>query len=398
MKEGWKIYQFGELVTFDKRFKGIDRTKQKNIVTFNHVTAELLKSLPVDGGDVKLLATGLFDGYTTKEKAGSNLNNGEVITIPTGGNANIKYYKGSFVDSGNILAVSSRADIYLRYIWYYLVYQNVYLESCFKGTGIKHPFMPDIWNIKVPVPSLSEQERIVSYLDAQFAKIDALKANTEQQLHAAKDLFQSALKEYLEPKVGWADVCIKELGNCRIGPFGSLLHKSDYIEGGVPLINPMHIKGGKIEADIRYSVNKSKYQELKNYSLLKNDIILGRRGEMGRCAVVEDKEDGWLCGTGCMYLRPNIQKVNPHFLRYCLSSPVYVNKLTELAGGATMLNLSGSAFETLSIKIPNIDEQNAIISKLSLLADKVARLQANYDQTITLCNDLKQSLLKSIFA
>ena len=91
MKKGWNSYAFGELVTFDKRFKGIDREKQKNIGTFKHVSAELLKSLSNPSGDVKLLATGLFDGYTTIEKAANNLNEGEVITIPTGGCANIKY-------------------------------------------------------------------------------------------------------------------------------------------------------------------------------------------------------------------------------------------------------------------------------------------------------------------
>ncbi len=393
-----EIKNFGDIVIFDKRFNGVPRDKQKQVVSFNHVSAEVLKNLVVEGGNVRLLATGLFSGYTTKELAGSNLNTGEVITIPTGGNANIKYYKGDFVDSGNILCVAKDNSVYLKYVYYCLLFQNDYLESCFKGTGIHHPYMPEIWETKIPFPCFEEQERIVSLLDEQFAKIDALKANAASQLQAAKDIFQSALKQLLTPQEGWEEVPVTKFGESKIGPFGSLLHKKDYIVSGIPLINPMHIQNGRIVEDINYTITPDKANELRPFSLLRNDIIIGRRGEMGRCAVVGKREEGWICGTGSLYFRPNTKVVDPKFLQLSISSEKYVQKLENLAGGATMLNLSSKAFSQLVFSFPPLAEQERIVARLDEISEKVKALQANYDQTITLCNDLKQSLLKSIFA
>ena len=92
----------------------------------------------------------------------------------------------------------------------------------------------------------------------------------------------------------------------QIGPFGTQLHQEDYIENGIPLINPSHIKNGKIIPNHKLTVSQSKYEELTQYHLRLNDVLLGRRGEMGRCALVTKKEVGWLCGTGSLFLRHNV--------------------------------------------------------------------------------------------
>ncbi|MBO4598407.1 MAG: restriction endonuclease subunit S [Bacteroidaceae bacterium] len=397
MKEGWKYMKLGEIVVFDKRFKGVPKEQQKQIVSFKHVSAETLKGLLVDNGDVKLLATGLFTGYTTQELAGNNLNSGEVISFPTGGNANIKYHKGNFVDSGNILCVAKDDSIYLKYVHFGLLYQNDYIESCYKGTGIHHPFMPDIWDVKVPIPDISTQYSIVARLDAEFAKIEALKANAEKQLQAAKDLFQAALKELLTPKEGWVEKKLGELGTTKIGPFGSLLHKKDYVVGGIPLINPMHICDNRIKADMSYSVCKEKAEELSAYIMKQGDIVIGRRGEMGRCAVVTTNNDGYLCGTGSIFFRAKKESVNVVFLQKIIASSEIKQKLEKIAGGTTMLNLSSKGFNSLTIKVPSLSEQQRIADRLDALSANVKALQTNYTETITHCNDLKQSLLKKVF-
>ena len=104
----------------------------------------------------------------------------------------------------------------------------------------------------------------------------------------------------------------------QIGPFGSQLHVSDYISDGIPLINPMHIHDLTIKEDYNYSINKKKYDSLPNYHLAQNDIIMARRGEMGRCAKITFKEIGWLCGTGSLFIRPKAS-INSTFLLYLLS-------------------------------------------------------------------------------
>jgi type I restriction enzyme S subunit len=86
----------------------------------------------------------------------------------------------------------------------------------------------------------------------------------------------------------------------QIGPFGSLLHQSDYVAGGTPLVNPTNICDGHIVPDSKKSVSQSTLARLDGYRVRARDVVMGRRGEMGRCAVVTSVEDGWLCGTGSL--------------------------------------------------------------------------------------------------
>lgn len=89
----------------------------------------------------------------------------------------------------------------------------------------------------------------------------------------------------------------------QTGPFGSQLHVADYVEGGVPLINPAHIVATRLVPDEFSAVDKSTVIRLGRHRLREGDIVMARRGEIGRCAVVGPKEVGWLCGTGSLVIR-----------------------------------------------------------------------------------------------
>ena len=120
--DGVEYKELWAITNWDKRFNGVEHDKQVNILKFNHVSAEKLKELKVINGDIKLLSTGKFEGYSTEDISKDCVNEGEVITLPSGGAANIKYYNGKFVDSGNLLASSRNNQLYsLKFIYYYLL-------------------------------------------------------------------------------------------------------------------------------------------------------------------------------------------------------------------------------------------------------------------------------------
>ena len=73
---------------------------------------------------------------------------------------------------------------------------------------------------------------------------------------------------------GWPIVRLDSVADIRIGPFGSLLHKEDYIEGGHALVNPSHIIDGKIVPDQELTVSDEKYNLLSTYQLEKGDVVL----------------------------------------------------------------------------------------------------------------------------
>src|SRR5687767_7049059 len=88
------------------------------------------------------------------------------------------------------------------------------------------------------------------------------------------------------------------------GPSGSARHKSDYVYGGVPIINPMQIVDGKLVPTPRMTITEAAAERLSEFRLCAGEVVIGRRGDMGRCAVIEPSANGWLCGTGSMIVRP----------------------------------------------------------------------------------------------
>ena len=82
-----------------------------------------------------------------------------------------------------------------------------------------------------------------------------------------------------------SDWNVSRLGECakfRTGPFGSALHKSDYTDDGVPVINPMHIVDGKIEPSRTMTITERAANNLSDFRLKEGEIVIGRRGDMGR--------------------------------------------------------------------------------------------------------------------
>ncbi|RHV69072.1 hypothetical protein DXB18_02555 [Clostridium sp. OM02-18AC] len=87
---------------------------------------------------------------------------------------------------------------------------------------------------------------------------------------------------------GWAWARLASLIELFItGPFGSTLHKSDYVTDGIPLINPINIIDGKVIPVDKMQVSSETVKRLSSFKVATNDIVIARRGDMGRCAVVQ---------------------------------------------------------------------------------------------------------------
>jgi type I restriction enzyme, S subunit len=273
------------------------------------------------------------------------------------------------------------------------------IEKFENGTAQPNLSAKSLSLFEIPLPPLAEQKRIVAILDEAFEGIGVAVANAEKNLANARELFDNFLNSVFTQKgKGWIEKPLGEIGgDVYTGPFGSLLHKSDYILGGVPLVNPAHIVDGKIVPDEEKTVDASAIALLKNYLLSKGDVVIGRRGEIGRCAVVTAIEEGWLCGTGCFYIRV-FKRTNPYFLTHLLRSKRYRESLEALSSGATMLNLSNTSLSELSICLPNLEEQNSIVAKVETLSSRIEDLESIYRQKLDNLADLKQAVLQKAFA
>ena len=180
-----------------------------------------------------------------------------------------------------------------------------------------------------------------------------------------------------ELKAGWQAVTIEQvLVELQTGPFGSSLHQSDYQVGGVPVVNPASIQNEYIVPIEKMAVGVATLDRLSTFKLKTGDIVMGRRGEMGRCAVVTDREAGWLCGTGSLVLRLP-QCAYARFLVLLISSPYVREYLGGSAVGATMQNLNQAILLSLVIGFPPLAEQHRIVAKVDDLLALCDRLEAS---------------------
>ena len=151
------------------------------------------------------------------------------------------------------------------------------------------------------------------------------------------------------------------LNQASTGPFGSMVHKEDYVESGIPIVNPANIIHGNISSEKIKKVSNATANRLSSYKLKAFDIIIGRRGEMGRSAVVKSHQEGWLCGTGCFFVTPS-KLLLPQYLVFLLNSPFVKAALTENSVGTTMNNLNHNILQSLLIPVPPINEQKKIMT------------------------------------
>ena len=282
--------------------------------------------------------------------------------------------------------------IYTPYI--VLFFESDYFQSLIvnQSTGSTRVSLKldKIKRISIDIPSYQEQKEIVEKIESVKRAIAA----RDEQLSCFNELVKSRFIELFGDPIrnekGWPIVTLGEVAEIRIGPFGSLLHKEDYIVGGHALVNPSHIIDGNICTDDKLTVSDEKYEELSAYRLSIGDLVLGRRGEMGRCAVVY--EDGLLCGTGSIIIRPK-EKMKPYFLQNIISSPGYKRIIEDKAVGVTMMNLNVPIVSSLTIPLLPIDMQERFI----VFMQQTDKSKLAVQKALEELEILKKSLMQQYF-
>lgn len=331
--------------------------------------------------------------------------NGDIIIEKSGGSPNqpvgrVVYYDqndGAYLFSNFTSALRPKENSHPKYLFYILFAHHKFgttLSYQNKTTGIINLQLNRyVDEIKIPFPPLETQKKIAAILD----KADALRQNDQQILQKydqlTKSIFLDMFGDPFSNTKGLKTSLLKDIvKHIQIGPFGTQLHKSDYVRNGIPLINPTHIIKGKIEPNINFSIDRDKYNSLPNYHLRTGDIIMGRRGEMGRCAIVFEKHHGMFCGTGSLFIRPN-PKLNPVYLHYAISGTTGKKYLENEAKGITMKNLNKTIIQNINIAVPPINLQN----QFAITIEKIEKQKQLTQQSLQKSEELFQSLLQRAF-
>jgi type I restriction enzyme, S subunit len=182
-------------------------------------------------------------------------------------------------------------------------------------------------------------------------------------------------------------------GLLQTGPFGSQLHESDYVEDGVGVVMPKDIVAGRIDASSVARVGDETADRLKRHRLREGAVLMPRRGDITKHALVSDAHVGWLCGTGCLQVWIGGIYVLPEYLGYYLDLEEVGRWLEQNAVGTTMLNLSAKIVSKLPIRYPHRNEQRAIVHVLKSYDDLVA----NNQRRVTLLEEAARQLYREWF-
>ena len=318
--------------------------KRKFFEVLTIINGKNQREVEDSNGEYPIYGSGGIIGYANKF-----LCPGNTVIIGRKGNINKPIYVDKpFWNVDTAFGLQADEKMLLpKYLFYFC--QRYNFEQHNKTVTIPSLTKADLLEIDIDVPEIDVQKRICKELDI----IDNVIYNRVVALSTLDVLVKSRFVEMFGDPVtnphGWDKVPLSDLAEIKIGPFGTLLHKEDYITGGHALVNPSHIHDGNIVTDGKLTITDEKYAELSAYHLSENDVVMGRRGEMGRCAVV--KESGLLCGTGSMIIR-SYGEVRADFLQKIISFPSFKKTIEDMAVGQTMPNLNVPIVSRLEIIKP----------------------------------------------
>ena len=163
---------------------------------------------------------------------------------------------------------------------------------------------------------------------------------------------------------------LSELAAIQTGPFGSQLHKEDYVVHGTPIVTVEHLGDRKFTKQNLPCVSDKDKERLKKYILKTGDIVFSRVGSVDRCSYVSAEYEGWLFSGRCLRVRP-YEKLNPEYLYYFFSLEETKQFVRNIATGATMPSINTKFIGEIPIRVPSLETQNKIASILWMIDDKI---------------------------
>ena len=288
---------------------------------------------------------------------------------------------------------------------YYLMEQGSavqWLEQHAVGTTMLNLNTQIVGDLPIRYPDREEQRAIIGALSVYKDLIENNRRRIALLEQAARLLYEEWFVRFRFPghehvkfinglPEGWAEQHLAELcdgdDGIQTGPFGSQLHQSDYSDDGIPVVMPKNMIAFRIVSDGIARIPEQTAEKLTRHRLIEGDTVYGRRGDIGRRAFVSEREVGWLCGTGCLRMRPNNQKIDPKFLFDALGAPKTAGTIANRAKGATLPNLNSTILRSVPVLVPPRSMQELYSAQIRPIKSQIETLAA-YNEKLGVARDL----------
>lgn len=182
---------------------------------------------------------------------------------------------------------------------------------------------------------------------------------------------------------------LKTIADIQTGPFGSQLHKEDYVETGTPIVTVEHLGNRVFTEQNLPRVSDSDKARLIKYTLSTGDIVFSRVGSVDRCSYVDKSHDGWMFSGRCLRVRPT-ELVDSLYLYYYFCLEETKQFVRNIAVGATMPSINTKLLGEVEIALPDLNNQKQIAAVLSSLDDKIENNQKLNDNLADLLQTIYQ--------
>lgn len=398
MKQGWAIKSLGEIADVEYGFTN----KSTDEGDYRYVRITDID----DNGE--LISTEKKYLKHSKEAASFLLQDNDLLIARTGATfAKVLLYEDvePSVFASYLIRIKFKEKIDNKLYWYFSKTKKYWDQANSLASGAAQPHFNGaaVKQVIFSYPkSLTEQQRIVTILDEAFAVIAKAKANAEQNLKNAKELFESYLQGVFENKGnGWEE---KKLGVvCDIGDgnYSSKYPKaSEFVKSGVPFLTATNLKNGTVIPDgIRY-ISKEQHLTLTKGHIIQGDLVIVVRGSStGNNSIVPSTYAGSNLNSQLAFLRVKDKNyLDSNYLFAVFNSPMVMKKVKSEISGAAQPQLPNNKLLDISVNIPLLKEQHTIVRQLDALRAETQKLEEIYQKKIDDLEELKKSILQKAFA
>jgi type I restriction enzyme, S subunit len=375
MRNGWEIKKLGEVCDI------INGKNQSNVLSKNG-------KFPIYGSAGNLM------GYATEficEK-------GTTIIGRKGNISNPIFINERFWNVDTAFGLFPKNGYDPKFIHY--LCQTIDFKSRNRGTTIPSLVKSDLLNIDVPFnKSFSEQQRIVAILDEALAAIIKAKANAEQNLKNATELFENYLQSVFVNKSGeWASLELIRI--CEEITDGSHYSPKSSGNGEYPYITVRDIENDIIDFDSCKFISSDDYKALLRNGCKPNvgDLLFSKDGTVGKVSLVDFEKD-FVVLSSLAIIRPKRNIIEPSFLKYVLKNPTFLEAAIGMKTGVAIRRIILKNLKQINVGFPkSLNEQNIIVKRLDLLKAEIQKLESIYQQKINSLEELKKSVLQKAFS
>jgi len=290
-----------------------------------------------------------------------------------------------------------KSVLLVAYLYHWLKSISQFIVEEGTGATVQGVKLPFIKGLAIPLPPLTEQQHIVSILEKAFFNIATAKANAEQNLKNAKELFESYLQRVFTSRVeGWEERELRELG---VITSSKRIYKSEYVSEGVPFYRTKEIKEMAHGKDITLElfISSERYYEIKkDFGVPQiGDLLMSAVGTIGEIMVISDENEFYFKDGNIVWYK-EFRSLDTNYLKYALTA--FVEKIKSLAIGSSYNALTIEKLNRYKISYPkSLKEQQKIVQKLDALSTETKKLEAIYQQKIVDLVELKRSILQKAF-